>query len=152
MCPIGGIWKQADNCHQETPFQTHEKATDDSHVHLTDASKAGDQNKQLRHMKNHQKSRPSHPSAGHACPSPPEVMLTQKIREPIGLWFTKTPTPQLWWEEVWVWLLSSPISGNGVAFCTASLYSENLNFCYLRIKNASRGNCSCPISLAMATI
>lgn len=79
MCPIGGIWKQADNCHQETPFQTHEKATDDSHVHLTDASKAGDQNKQLRHMKNHQKSRPSHPSAGHACPSPPEVMLTQKI-------------------------------------------------------------------------
>lgn len=55
------------------------KATDESHLCLADESKAGEQNKQLNHRKNdtffcfpipitlkaHEKSRPSHPSAGN---------------------------------------------------------------------------------------
>lgn len=62
-------------------FKPHGKATDDDHLYLADESKAGEQNKKLNHMKNHtffcfpipitlkahEKSRPSHPSAGNVC-------------------------------------------------------------------------------------
>lgn len=89
-------------------------------------SKAGKHKKQLNHMAAPSFCTPS-PSPGNPSPSL-QLCSPNRTESP---WDTKIYSTPGWWEQVCFWLKplpSKPTSGNGVAFCAASLHLKTLNY------------------------